>query len=62
MSIVRHGSAAIAQFSPIKVTEMVVYLSGDKADKYTDEDEYGDIEEGYKEVHVSDVYVFGNRA
>jgi hypothetical protein len=60
--VVRHGSAAIAEFDPIKITEMVIYLSGDKADKYVDEDESGYVDEGYKEVHVSDVYVFGNRA
>ena len=60
--IVRHGSAAIAEFNPIKITEMTIYISGELEDKYTDVDEDGFYWEGYKEVHVSDIYIFGNKA
>ena len=60
--VLRHGSAAIAEFDEIKITEMYVYLSGDADDKFTEEDESGAYWDGYKEVHVSDIYVFGQVA
>ncbi len=61
-TVVRHGSAAIAEFNEITVTEMTVYVSGAREDKYTDMDEAGNYAEGYKQVNMSEVYVFGNKA
>ena len=60
--VIRHGNSAIAEFDEIKITEMYIYLTGNAEDKFTEEDEAGLYWEGYKEVHVSDIYVFGNKA
>ena len=57
----RKASAAIAEFNPIEITEMHIYLSGDADAKYFEEDEEGLIWEGYKEVHVPEIYIFGNQ-
>jgi len=62
LQVVRHGSAAIAEFNPIKITEMTIYVSGNAEDKYEDTDEEGYYDEGYKEVRISDIYIFGNKA
>lgn len=60
--LMRHGSAAIAEFNEITITEMEFFISGDLADKYTDQSADMTVEQGYKQVRVSDVYVFGNQA
>ena len=60
--IMKHGAAAIAEFDEITVTEIEMVISGAKEDKYTDRSEDYSVFEGYKEVHVSDIYIFGNRA
>ena len=59
--VMHHGSAAIAEFNEIKVSEIQIVISGEKEDKYTDQSEDFSVFEGYKEVHVSDIYIFGNR-
>ena len=60
--LLRHGSAAIAEFNEITVTEMEFFISGELEDKYTDQDEKMQYFEGYKQVNVADVYIFGNEA
>ena len=59
--VMHHGSAAIAEFNEIKVSEIQIVISGEEEDKYTDQSEDFSVFEGYKEVHVSDIYIFGNR-
>lgn len=60
--IVHHGAAAIASFDKITVTEMSFVISGEKDDKYMEESPDFSVVEGYKQVCVADVFVFGNKA
>lgn len=59
--IMKHGSAAIAEFNEIQITEMEFVISGEAADKFTNiSEDYSD--EDFRKVCVSDVYIFGNKA
>ncbi len=55
----RHGGAAIAEFNEITITAMEFFISGNSEDKYSDYSEDLTIMENYRQVAVSDVYVFG---
>jgi len=59
--VMRKASGAIAEFNPITVTEMYLYIEGSEENKYTTEDEHtGD--ENNLQVNVSEIYIFGNEA
>ena len=59
--VMRKASGAIAEFNPITVTEMYLYIEGTEENKYTTEDEHTGSENNLQ-VNVSEIYIFGNEA
>ena len=60
LDVMRKASGAIAEFNPITVTEMYLYIEGTEENKYTTEDELTGDEN--LQVNVSEIYIFGNEA
>lgn len=56
--VVRKGASAMAQFNPIKVTEMTLYISGNQEDKFVFNDSTF-VKDQYRAVRIAEIYIFG---